>query len=62
MAECVCDVNAYSLQGTCECEEECQCECEVCECEQINLWSVDVIEACPCGDGNCSCGQTSNEA
>ena len=61
MAECFCDVNAYSLKGTCECEEDCTCDCEVCDCEAIDLWHVDLAEACPCG-GNCSCGQSSDEA
>jgi len=62
MAECFCDMNAYALTGTCECEEDCACDCEICDCGVTDLWSVDVIEACPCGDDNCSCGQTSNEA
>ena len=61
MAECFCDMNAYALKGTCECEEECTCECEVCECEQVNLWSVDLAEECPCGDGHCSCQESSDE-
>ena len=60
MAECFCDINAYALKGICECDEGCTCDCEVCECGAIDLWSVDLAEACPCG-GNCTCGQTSDE-
>ena len=60
MSECYCDVNAYSLNGTCECEEDCSCGCEICNCEDINLWQLDLVEACPCG-GNCSCGKVSYE-
>jgi hypothetical protein len=44
MAECFCDVNAYALKGSCECEEGCECNCEICECGEVDVWSVDVGE------------------
>jgi len=60
MAECFCDINAYALKGLCECEETCTCDCEVCQCAIIDLWSVDLVSACPCG-GNCSCEKALDE-
>ena len=50
MVECFCDVNAHSLKGLCECDEDCQCECDVCGCDETNLWGVDIVEECDCGD------------
>jgi hypothetical protein len=62
MAEgCFCADNAYALKGLCECEEPCSCECEVCDCQQVDLWSVDLKESNSCGCVQCTCQEETHE-